>query len=261
MACQQAASAPRLSYPDTRRDAVVDDYYGTKVPDPYRWMEDLDAKEVADWIRAQNDLTFGYLEQAPHARALPAAHHRALELSESHHSGQGRRPLLLSEEQRTAAPVSAVGQEHARRGAQARPRPQHALAGRIDLPCGVAAFAGRASPRLWAVAGRCGLGNAARSGRGRRPRFARRGRMDALLGPLLDEGRRRASSTRATRSRPKARSSRPRSPTRPSTITAWARRSRRIDSIFERKDLPTWFVGGSVTEDGRYLVVIARQRL
>jgi prolyl oligopeptidase len=65
MACQQAASAPRLSYPDTRKDAVVDDYHGTKVPDPYRWMEDLDAKEVADWIRAQNDLTFGYLNKLP----------------------------------------------------------------------------------------------------------------------------------------------------------------------------------------------------
>ena len=65
MACQQAASAPRLSYPGTRRDAVVDDYHGTKVPDPYRWMEDLDAKEVADWIRGQNDLTFGYLNKLP----------------------------------------------------------------------------------------------------------------------------------------------------------------------------------------------------
>ena len=43
----------------------MDDYHGTKVPDPYRWMEDLDAKDVADWISAQNQLTFGYLATLP----------------------------------------------------------------------------------------------------------------------------------------------------------------------------------------------------
>ena len=72
----------KLSYPGPEID-VVDDYHGTKVADPYRWMEDLDAKEVADWVAAQNAVTSGYLERAAAARALPQAHHRALELSEN----------------------------------------------------------------------------------------------------------------------------------------------------------------------------------
>ncbi len=65
MSCRQTTSAPRLSYPPTRKGDVVDDYGGTKVPDPYRWMEDLDAKEVAAWVSAQNRLTFGYLDELP----------------------------------------------------------------------------------------------------------------------------------------------------------------------------------------------------
>ncbi|MGH9199323.1 MAG: S9 family peptidase, partial [Acidimicrobiia bacterium] len=44
---------------------VVDDYGGTKVPDPYRWMEALDSKEVADWVAASNAVTEPYLEKLP----------------------------------------------------------------------------------------------------------------------------------------------------------------------------------------------------
>ena len=45
---------PTVSYPPTRTGAVVDDYFGTRVPDPYRWMEELESKDVADWVAAQN---------------------------------------------------------------------------------------------------------------------------------------------------------------------------------------------------------------
>lgn len=54
-----------LTYPTPRKGDVVDDYHGTKVADPYRWMEDLDSKDVADWVAVQNTLTFGYLERLP----------------------------------------------------------------------------------------------------------------------------------------------------------------------------------------------------
>src|SRR6185436_16247028 len=57
--------AQRPAYPPTLKGDVVDDYFGTKVADPYRWMEDLDSKAVADWIAAQNTLSFGYLEKLP----------------------------------------------------------------------------------------------------------------------------------------------------------------------------------------------------
>lgn len=55
----------KLLYPEPRRAGVVDDYFGTKVPDPYRWMEELDSKEVADWVGAENKLTLAYLERLP----------------------------------------------------------------------------------------------------------------------------------------------------------------------------------------------------
>ena len=60
-----AAQAPSLQYPQPRKGDVVDDYFGTKVADPYRWMEDLDSPEVKSWVEAENAVTFKYLEALP----------------------------------------------------------------------------------------------------------------------------------------------------------------------------------------------------
>jgi len=60
------SGAGRLSYPETKKVDVVDDYFGTKVPDPYRWLEDDNAPEVAAWVEAQNKVTFGYLDKIPY---------------------------------------------------------------------------------------------------------------------------------------------------------------------------------------------------
>jgi prolyl oligopeptidase len=71
-----AAQAPRkarLAYPASRQDpSVVDDYHGTKVADPYRWLEDPDSPESRQWIEAQNALTFGYLKQLPARERIKA---------------------------------------------------------------------------------------------------------------------------------------------------------------------------------------------
>lgn len=56
---------PKLTYPNTKKVDVVDDYFGTKVPDPYRWLEDINSEEVKAWVEAQNKITFSYLEQIP----------------------------------------------------------------------------------------------------------------------------------------------------------------------------------------------------
>src|SRR5436190_15082192 len=64
------AQSPKLSYPSPRRGDVVEDYHGTKVADPYRWMEDLNAPEVKAWVDSQNALTFKYLEALPHRDQL-----------------------------------------------------------------------------------------------------------------------------------------------------------------------------------------------
>lgn len=54
-----------LKYPQTKKGDVVDTYFDTKVNDPYRWMEDDRSAETGAWVKAQNELTYGYLNQIP----------------------------------------------------------------------------------------------------------------------------------------------------------------------------------------------------
>src|SRR5688572_1734806 len=67
-----AEEPKKLSYPETKKGTVVDDYHGTKVADPYRWLEyDVrKSKDVADWVEAQNKVTFGLLESVPEREAI-----------------------------------------------------------------------------------------------------------------------------------------------------------------------------------------------
>lgn len=59
-----------LEYPRTAHGQVVDDYFGRKVADPYRWMENLNSPELAQWIRDQNAVTSRYLTAIPGRDAL-----------------------------------------------------------------------------------------------------------------------------------------------------------------------------------------------
>src|SRR3712207_236426 len=59
-----------LQYPATRRGDQVDDYHGTRVGDPYRWLEDVDSPETRAWIDAQNALTRSYLDAVPGRAAM-----------------------------------------------------------------------------------------------------------------------------------------------------------------------------------------------
>jgi prolyl oligopeptidase len=64
------AQSTSLTYPQPRRGDQVDDYHGTKVADPYRWLEDTDSAETHAWVEAENKLTFGYLDQLPYRQAI-----------------------------------------------------------------------------------------------------------------------------------------------------------------------------------------------
>src|SRR6476619_6657192 len=65
-----AQSPPALSYPAAPRGSQVDDYHGTKVADPYRWLEDVDSPATKAWVEAENKLTFGYLATIPERTAI-----------------------------------------------------------------------------------------------------------------------------------------------------------------------------------------------
>ncbi|MCX6568582.1 MAG: prolyl oligopeptidase family serine peptidase [Candidatus Aminicenantes bacterium] len=69
-ACQKGAA--KLAYPATKKVDQVDNYFGTVVPDPYRWLEDDNAEEVKQWVQAQNAVTFGYLEKIPFRSKIKA---------------------------------------------------------------------------------------------------------------------------------------------------------------------------------------------
>ena len=54
-----------VTYPETKKVDTVDVYFGNEVKDPYRWLEDDRSKETEDWVKAQNQATFGYLDKIP----------------------------------------------------------------------------------------------------------------------------------------------------------------------------------------------------
>ena len=66
-ACAPAPELVVTDYPETRRIDHVDDYHGTEVADPYRWLEDdvRESEDVEAWVDSQNEVTFAYLQSLP----------------------------------------------------------------------------------------------------------------------------------------------------------------------------------------------------
>ncbi len=66
------AEEKKLKYPDTKKGNQTDEYHGTKVADPYRWLEDdvRTSKDVAEWVEAENKVTFAFLESIPQREAI-----------------------------------------------------------------------------------------------------------------------------------------------------------------------------------------------
>ncbi len=66
-ACMQKTTYPNtpIVYPETAKVDQIDVLHGQKIADPYRWLEDLDSAETAEWVAAQNEVTFAYLDEIP----------------------------------------------------------------------------------------------------------------------------------------------------------------------------------------------------
>ncbi|MGO2274680.1 prolyl oligopeptidase family serine peptidase [Pseudoalteromonas nigrifaciens] len=64
------SQANSVNYPVTKKGDVVDNYFGETLADPYRWLEDDMSAETANWVKAQNKVTFSYLEQIPYRDKL-----------------------------------------------------------------------------------------------------------------------------------------------------------------------------------------------
>ena len=60
----------KINYPETKKIDHVDTYFGQKINDPYRWLEDDRSAETEAWVKAQNVVTYGYLEQIPYRNQL-----------------------------------------------------------------------------------------------------------------------------------------------------------------------------------------------
>ena len=241
----------RPSVPPTTKGDVVDDYFGTTVADPYRWMEDLDSKAVSDWIAAQNAVTSRYLEALPMRDKIKARITQLWDYPKTgtpfleagrvfyrRNSGLQKQSPLYMRASLTAPPACA-------------PRPKSTLARRLDLAGGHVPVAGRPDARLHDV------GRGRRLAGGTRPRSRVQPRCDGCHKWMRFSGFAWTGSKGFFYSRyPEP----PAGKVLEAALSGQALDHHRLGTeqsadrlIYERKDLPGWFIGGDVTEDGRYL--------
>ena len=66
----EISNMPVINYPETKKAATIDTYFGENIKDPYRWLEDDRSAETENWVKAQNKVTFGYLDGIPFRNQL-----------------------------------------------------------------------------------------------------------------------------------------------------------------------------------------------
>ena len=254
-ACRQAPSTKQLMYPTPRKDDVVDDYHGSKVADPYRWMEALDSKEVADWVAASNAVTEPYL------KSLPLREHFNMRLTE------------LWNYPRVGLPVIENGHLfYAKNTGLQKQAPVYARAGFNEPPSliidpNVISADGSVSLAQWLPSpdARLFAYGLAEGGADWRTIHVR----DIATGKdLTDEVRwMRFSDLSWTKDSKGFFYSRypepPKNKVLEAALSGHAIYYHRVGTpqsadvlVYERKDLPTWVIDGSVTEDGRYLLIV-----
>lgn len=85
-----SASAQGIQYPKADKDGTVDNYFGTEVADPYRWLEDDTSAKTAAWVEAENKITNAYLSKIPFRlkllkRLTEVANYEKLSAPRKHH--------------------------------------------------------------------------------------------------------------------------------------------------------------------------------
>ena len=165
MSATVAAQQGALKYPEARKSSQVDDFYGTKIADPYRWLEDSDSTETRAWIDAENKVTFGYLESIPERPKLLA---RLKQLQDYERYGVPRTRGAALHLQPEHGPAAAVRHLHvdvplaAARGAH---RSERAVSERHNRHRRDLVHRGRPLPGLLPLRERLGLAGVARPGR------------------------------------------------------------------------------------------------
>ena len=254
-----SAQEGRLKYPETKKGEYVDDYHGTKVADPYRWLEDdvRKSKEVADWVEAENKVTDAYLEAIPEREADPQAAHRAVELREVLRPVQGRRPLLLLARTtacRTRPCSTRRTRSTASRGVLLDPNTlvegRHRRPGRRWRSATTASTSPTASPRpardwnTWHV-----LDVATGKPLADELKWVK------FSGAVVDARTARASSTAASPSRRRAQTFQSLNLNQKLYYHRLGTPQTEDVLVYKRPDHPKWGIDGDVTEDGRYLVI------
>jgi prolyl oligopeptidase len=67
---QSSNQTLKMQYPETKKDSVIDEYFGMKVSDPYRWLEDDTSLQTSAWVKKQNAVTRDYLSKIPFRKAI-----------------------------------------------------------------------------------------------------------------------------------------------------------------------------------------------
>ena len=250
--------AQRPAYPPTAKGDVVDDYFGTKVADPYRWMEDLDSKAVADWVAAQNAVTFRHLDSLPMRNKIKS------------------RITQLWDYPKTATPFMEAGRVFYRRNSGLQKQSPLYMRASLTAPPTLLLDPNQ----LWPD-GSISLSGTSPSPDGKMLAYmTSEGGADWQIVHVRDLASNRDSDdvikwmrfsgfgwTKDSKGFFYSRYPEPPAgKVLEAALTGQALYYHRVGTaqsedrlIYERKDLPTWFIGGDVTEDGRYLLVTMAQ--
>jgi prolyl oligopeptidase len=242
-------------YPISRKSNVTEKHFGIDVSDPYRWMEDLDSAEVAAWVAAQNTLT------ETHLNGLPLRANLRKRITE------------LWNYPKATVPIHEGGRYFYRKNSGLQRQSPIYIRASLDAPPMLVIDPNTLSPD-----GSISLSQYAPSPDARLVAYGlSQGGADwetihihslEKQGPLADEVRWvRFSDLAWTKDGRGFFYSRypepPKGKELEAALTGHALYYHRVGTaqqddrlIYERKDLPAWFIGGSVTEDGRYLLVV-----